>query len=109
MKLSEQKCIPCEGGFPPLTDAEAREQLKQLSGWTLEGVTIKKQYTFKTFPEAVAFVNKIAVIAEKEGHHPDLFISYNKVTATLTTHAIKGLSVNDFIIADKMDEFYLVC
>lgn len=104
MKLSEQKCIPCEGGFPPLTEKEAQDQVIQLSGWTLRGFTaIEKLYTFSTFAEAISFVNKIAEVAERAGHHPDFFVSYNKVTVTLTTHAIKGLSINDFIVADRID------
>ena len=104
MKLSEQKCIPCEGGFPPLTKEEAESQIKQLKGWNLDDAAIKKIFAFKDFKEAMSFVNKAAEIAEKAGHHPDLTISYNKVEITLTTHAIKGLSVNDFIVADRIDE-----
>lgn len=103
MNLTEQKCIPCKGGMPAFTDAEANKLLLQIEGWTLENNTLTKPYKFKDFAEAMVFVNKVAAIAEGEGHHPDLTISYNKVTALLTTHAIGGLSVNDFILAAKMD------
>src|SRR4051794_3391367 len=101
--LSNQKCVPCEGGTPPLTDAEAQKYIGQISGWTLDikKQQITKKYKFADFVASMAFVNKIAALAEKLGHHPDLFISYNNVTITLTTHAIKGLSINDFIVAAK--------
>lgn len=75
------------------------------TGWeVVEGVRLVKKYTFKDFKEAMAFVGKVAAIAETEGHHPDLHISYNKVRIELTTYAIKGLSVNDFILAAKINQ-----
>ena len=103
--LSQKRCIPCEAGAPPLTRSEAEELLKQTEGWSLSEDTkhISKRFKFKNFVEAVAFVNKITPIAEAEGHHPDLHISWGKVLVELRTHAIKGLSENDFILAAKID------
>ncbi len=84
---------------------DVAEYLKVLSGWQVEeNKKIKKEFVFKDFPSAIAFVNRVAAVAEAEGHHPALFISYNKVRVTLSTHAIGGLSENDFIIAAKTDE-----
>ena len=105
-KLSNQKCVPCEGGVLPLTKEEALNFLEQVSGWILdeEAKQISKKFKFKDFVEAMVFVNKVADIAEKEGHHPDIKIKYNKVRIDLSTHAIGGLSVNDFILASKIDE-----
>lgn len=106
MQLTEQKCVPCEGGEPPLTRAEAEVLLKQVFGWELadDSKSISKKYKFKDFKEALGFVNKIGEIAESEGHHPDIhLINYRQVKIDLSTHAIKGLSQNDFIIAAKID------
>ena len=105
MNLTEQKCVPCEGGMPPLSESEAKHFLADVKDWKLEenNTLIRKEYRFKDFAASMKFVNNIAAIAEEQGHHPDISISYNKVTISLTTHAIKGLSVNDFIIAAKID------
>ena len=105
--LARKKCIPCEGNVPPLKVAEAAQMLKELSeGWTLidHASLIAKHFHFKNFEVTMEFVNKVAGIAEEEGHHPDLNISYGDVTVELTTHAIGGLSENDFIVAAKIDE-----
>lgn len=104
MNLSEQTCIPCEGGMPPLILEQAEIHVKQVPSWKLNQNSIEKDFIFKNFKEAIVFVNQIADIAEKQKHHPDITISYNKVHTSLTTHAIKGLSVNDFIIASKIDK-----
>ena len=106
MDLAKKKCVPCEGGTLPLTSEEASILLSQLvTGWSidLDVKTISKIFSFKTFLDAIRFVNEVARLAEKEGHHPDMIITYNKVTLHLTTHAIKGLSENDFILAAKID------
>lgn len=105
MELAEKKCVACEGGMPPLTRDEALILMKQIQGWTLSGDSrwISKEFTFQNFAEAMSFANKIAAIAEGEGHHPDLQISWGKAVVELTTHAIKGLSENDFIMAAKVD------
>jgi len=104
MNLAQQKCIPCEVGAIPLTHDEAQSQMSGLKDWRLEGaLCITKQFIFKDFVAAMEFVNSIARIAEEQGHHPDIEISYNKVLVSLTTHSINGLTVNDFILAAKID------
>src|ERR1044071_6835155 len=106
-KLSKKKCKPCEGGVPPLTQEAAQELLTQLKPeWMLidGGRMLANTYTFRDFVETINFVNKIAAVAEEEQHHPDLTISYNNLGVELSTHAIGGLSENDFILAAKIDE-----
>jgi len=106
-KLAKKKCKPCEGGVPPLTKEAAEVLLKQLKPeWMLidGGNMLANTYTFRDFVETINFVNKIAAVAEEEGHHPDLTISYNNLGVELMTHAIGGLSENDFILAAKIDE-----
>lgn len=104
-ELSEKKCVPCEGNVPPLTPEAAAELNKQLNGWMVvdEAHLLTKHFTFKDFKQTMEFVNKIAVVAEAEGHHPDLTVTYGGVTVELMTHAIGGLSENDFILAAKID------
>jgi 4a-hydroxytetrahydrobiopterin dehydratase len=106
MDLSKKRCVPCEGSAVPLFKKEADALLTQLSGWTLaeDGKSISKSYRCKDFAGAVAFVNKITPVAEAEGHHPDLSVSWGRVGVELSTHAIGGLSENDFILAAKIDE-----
>lgn len=101
-----KKCVPCEGNVPPLSPEQTAEYLQQVAGWSISegGLTIFREYTFKDFEETIAFVNKIAQVAESEGHHPDLQVSYGKIRVELTTHAIGGLSENDFIVAAKIDD-----
>ena len=102
--LSDKKCVACEGGVPPFTKAQIAEYLPQVQGWELiDEKKIAKNYKFKDFAEAMRFVNKVAVIAESEGHHPDIVVSWNKVKLELSTHAIGGLSENDFIVAAKIN------
>lgn len=102
--LSSKKCVPCEIGTPPMSEEKAGEMQKQINGWEREAnKLIYKEFTFKDFLEAVEFVNKVAKIAEAEGHHPDIYIFYNKVKLSLSTHAAKGLTENDFILASKVD------
>ncbi len=109
MSLTEKNCIPCEGGVAPFTAAEAEKFLVEIEGWTMSGdaSSIEKELVFKNFDKAMDFVNMIADIAELEGHHPDIHIAYNKVRLVLTTHAIGGLSENDFILAAKIDSIAL--
>lgn len=101
-----KKCVPCEGGTKPMEYPEIDTYKSYLSTpWEIiDDLKLKQQFTFKDFKQALVFVNKVATIAEEEGHHPDITIVYNKVTIELTTHAIKGLSVNDFIMARKIEE-----
>lgn len=101
--------MPCEGGIPPLVEEKENEYLKEVEGWTLirEGIhRIKKKFFFEDFKEAMKFVNKVAELAEEEGHHPDFYIYYNEVVLELNTHAIKGLHLNDFIMGAKINETY---
>lgn len=104
MSLEERRCVPCEGGTMPLTIQEAETLMKDLSGWALSpsAKKISKTFKFKDFAEALAFTNTVGAIAEAEGHHPDLMLAWGKVGIELTTHAIGGLSVNDFILAAKI-------
>lgn len=106
-ELASLKCVPCRGNQPPLEEGKIKLMLNVVSDWKKsEGSIdkIEKIFTFKNFKESMDFVNKVAEIAEQEGHHPDIFISWNKVTLTLWTHAINGLFDNDFILAAKIDE-----
>lgn len=105
MDLTSKKCVPCEGGVPPFTPEEVEKYKKEINPeWTvLEGKRLERRYKFKDFKEAMVFVNKVAEVAEKEQHHPDIKIFYSLVTITLWTHAISGLSENDFIMAAKID------
>ena len=104
--LISQKCVPCEGGTKPLTPGEAEPFLKAVEDWQLEngGKKIMKKFKFPDFKTALNFVNKIGAIAEEEGHHPDIKLGYGKVEVELSTHAIGGLSVNDFIMAAKINK-----
>ena len=104
-ELAQKHCVPCEGGTPPLTQAQVEPLLAQLDGWAVvEGKQIAKSYRFKNFVEAVDYVNKITPVAEAEGHHPDLLVRWGEVRIELWTHAIGGLSENDFIMAAKIDQ-----
>lgn len=101
--LQQMHCLPCEGGTPPLKEAEVAALLKQLEGWELEGNVIGKTFQFKNFHQTMSFVNAVAWIAHREGHHPDLNVGFNRCRVSYTTHAIAGLSENDFICASKVD------
>lgn len=107
MKLTEQKCMACEGGVPPFSVEEAVVLLEQVLGWVLldDKKTISKKYIWKDFKKALVFVNKVGDIAESEGHHPDIHLTnFKEVRIDLSTHAIDGLSQNDFIVAAKIDD-----
>ncbi|KXJ98439.1 MAG: putative pterin-4-alpha-carbinolamine dehydratase [Parcubacteria bacterium OLB19] len=106
MKLTEQKCEACEGGVIPFSLREIEILLQQVPGWSLfaDQKTIFKKYKFKDFKEALAFVNRVGNIAEEEGHHPDIhLVNFREVEIHLRTHAIDGVSNNDFIVAAKID------
>lgn len=108
MDLSNKKCIPCEVGGVSLKPEEVAIFSRDLSNWkVLDNKKIVRQFKFKDFKESMIFVNKVAGIAEVEGHHPDIGISYNEVTIELTTHAVGGLTENDFIVATKIDKIVL--
>lgn len=106
-ELRSKRCVPCEGGVPKLTPTEAADQLSRLSGWTITGDSqrIRKEWVVKNFMAGMRFFNQVAELAEAEGHHPDLHIvGYRNVAIEIWTHAIGGLSENDFILAAKIDE-----
>lgn len=105
MSLLNKKCVPCEGGIAPLDKSEVDKYMNEINDWIVleDNKKIKKEFNFKNFMEAMMFVKKVADLAEEEGHHPDIFISYNRVEIYLWTHAIGGLHENDFILAAKID------
>lgn len=105
-ELTHMHCEACEGGVAPMAQEEAREMQKQVPEWTLaeDAKSIDRAYTFKDFVEAFAFLTKVAALAESEGHHPNIWNSWNKVKLELSTHSISGLSKNDFILATKIDQ-----
>lgn len=104
-ELNTIRCVACEGGVPPLTPDEVHQLMGQVKNWEVsgDGKSICKRYTFKGFYKTMAFVNAIAWIANQENHHPDLQVGYNYCLVQYTTHAISGLSKNDFICAAKVD------
>ncbi len=104
MDLTAKKCVPHETNTPPLGINKIKEYLKEIPEWLLFGEKIQRQFKFKDFKASMRFVLKVAELAEKEGHHPDINIAYNRVTLTLFTHTISGLSENDFILAAKIDK-----
>lgn len=104
--LSKGHCVPCEGGVDPLTPKEFAPYLEIVKDWKVaaDEKSVERNFRFKDFKQALAFVNKMGEIAESEGHHPDINLhGWNKVRVTLSTHAIKGLSINDFVVASKID------
>lgn len=103
--LKDKKCIPCEGDVSPLSEAQIQPYLTQLAGWTLiNNNVIKKRFEFKGFAKTMAFVNAIAWIAQQQNHHPDIQFGYNYCEISFTTHAINGLSEDDFICASKVEQ-----
>ena len=105
MDLAQKVCRACEGWEKPFTKIESQKYLKHVNNWSLVESTIEREFKFKNFKQALDFVNKVGEIAESEGHHPDIYLhGWNKVKLILSTHAIKGLSENDFIIAAKIDK-----
>jgi 4a-hydroxytetrahydrobiopterin dehydratase len=103
--LTQKHCVPCEGGTLPMPPNAAAEYVRRVPGWHVaHDKSIMREFTFKDFTEAMAFVNTVAAIANAEGHHPDIYIFFNKVRLELSTHAIGGLSENDFILAAKINE-----
>src|SRR5690606_37499533 len=109
-QLTEKKCLPCEGGVVPLNKEETAKLLKQLhSDWQLNeaNTVITRRLQFKNFAKTMAFINAVAWIAEKEQHHPDITFGYNYCVINYQTHAIGGLSENDFICAAKIDSLLM--
>jgi len=104
--LPKKRCQPCQGGTAPYTAAQAAQMLAQLDGWTIEHGRLAKRYAFKNYHETMAFVNALAWISHREDHHPDLQVGYNQCRVEYLTHAIGGLSENDFICAAKCDALF---
>ncbi len=106
----DKKCIPCEGGVEPVAVHEIETYLRKLTiPWELvDSKKIRRTFVFKDFKQAISFVNEVADSAEFEGHHPDIFISWNKVVLTLWTHSIGGLSENDFAMADTINRIEII-
>ena len=104
MGLESKRCVPCEGGVPKLDDDEVRRLLVEAPGWAAEGEKLRRTFLFDNFLVAMAFVNRMADLAEAEGHHPDFCVHYRRVDVTVWTHAIGGLSENDFILAAKIGD-----
>jgi 4a-hydroxytetrahydrobiopterin dehydratase len=105
--LKSRKCQPCEEGVPPAAVEEAQRLLQELRGWQLrdDGTCIRREWVAEDFQAAIEFFNRVAELAEQEGHHPDLHLTgYRNFAVELTTHAIDGLSENDFILAAKINE-----
>lgn len=106
-ELTQKHCQPCSGETPPLTEDEIERLHAQLSDWNVTSEhKLVKQFQCKDFMDAIAFVNRVAEIAEAEDHHPSITIDYKRVTFTIWTHAIDDLSENDFILASKIDEAF---
>jgi 4a-hydroxytetrahydrobiopterin dehydratase len=105
--LAKKRCIPCEEGGEPLTPAQAEGLLSELhDDWMVvdDAHMLVREFRFKNFAEALAFANKVGAVAEEENHHPDLTVGWGRVGVELSTHAIHGLSENDFVLAAKIDE-----
>lgn len=103
MSLADQNCTPPQGDEPPISGDEAKKLNREVPDWAKKGKAIEREIKLKDFKEAIAFVNKVADIANSQDHHPDICVFYNKVRLTLSTHKIGGLSRNDFIMAAKID------
>tara|TARA_B100000963_G_C22437765_1_gene585106 strand:+ start:150 stop:494 length:345 start_codon:yes stop_codon:yes gene_type:complete len=108
-KLSDKKCVPCEGGVIPFDVSEIHKYQKKVDGWEIikndkDIYILEKKFVFKNFVESQSFVNKVGIISEEESHHPDIFFGWGYAKIHITTHAIEGLSENDFILASKIDK-----
>ena len=105
-ELARKRCKPCEGGVKPFTADETKKLLKGIQGWAIEQGKLTKTFQFKNYYETMAFVNALAWVSHREDHHPDLGVHYNKCRVEYWTHAINGLSENDFICAAKADALF---
>ena len=106
MGLASKKCVPCEASTPPLSGNEAEKYLQSLEGWIIVDNRLEKEYRFASYLKGLEFAYHMGKIAENEGHHPDMLIKWRRVHVAWTTHAIRGLSENDFIMAAKSDREY---
>lgn len=109
MKLAQKMCVPCAGGVPPLGKEKIKSLLQELNGWkVVKTHHLEREFLFKNFKEALAFVNAIGKIAEKQGHHPDIFLAWGKVKVAIWTHKVDGLTESDFILAAKINTLPVV-
>ena len=108
MSLTEQKCVPCQGGVEPMPRERAEEFMEQIPGWELthEASRLQRQFKFKNFAQANAFVDRVGELAEAEDHHPDITFGYGYAIVEIWTHKIGGLHENDFIFAAKTNELF---
>jgi 4a-hydroxytetrahydrobiopterin dehydratase len=104
-ELKNRRCVPCQGGIPPLTPDEASQLLKQTEGWDLieSSTKIRRTFTFKNFLSAQAFAVKVGTLSESENHHPDIYLAWGEVCVKIWTHKIDGLTESDFVLAAKFD------
>jgi len=112
-KLIDKKCTPCEGGLLPLDLSKIHKYQKKVDGWNVKSnqnkiYFLEKKFNFKNFIESQKFIIKVSEIAEQEGHHPDILFGWGYAKISVTTHAIEGLSENDFILAAKIDQIFSV-
>jgi 4a-hydroxytetrahydrobiopterin dehydratase len=99
-----EKCVPCEGGIPALSRGQAEAHMSSIPQWTLDFPRLRREWELENFRKALAWVNRVGMLAEDEGHHPDFHITgWNRVELVLWTHAVEGLSLNDFVLAKKID------
>jgi len=105
MEFTKKKCVPCVSG-KPFSKSEAAKYLKEIDNWKIRDNKLVKRLVFRDFMHLIKFVGEMAKLAEKEGHHPDFTVHYNKLDIEIWTHAIGGLSENDFILAAKIDGLY---
>jgi len=104
-QLAEKTCVPCRGGTPPLKGKELHDFSHQLPNWkVIDEHHITRAFTFPDFQKALDFVNRVGALAEEQGHHPDILLSWGKAEVTLWTHRVNGLSESDFIMAAKIDQ-----
>ena len=105
-ELSQKECVPCKGGVPPLNGAALEDLHRQVhGGWgVIDGHHLERRFKFKDFRQALDFTNRVGELAEDQGHHPDICLSWGKVVLTLWTHKIDGLTKSDFVFAAKVDE-----
>jgi 4a-hydroxytetrahydrobiopterin dehydratase len=103
--LASRDCVPCRGGVPPLEGPEIQKLLGELDGWeVIDGHHLRKFYEFKDFRGALGFVNRVGVVAEEQGHHPDILFGWGRAEVSIWTHKIDGLTESDFILAAKIDK-----
>jgi len=104
--LAEKRCVPCDGNTPPIRRKEANKYLRELPGWNLAENEIFKEFRFGKYLDGLEFARALGKIAERQNHHPDILVKWRRVRVTWSTHAIKGLSQNDFIMAAKTERLF---